>query len=227
MTLILNLIATSVGRPAYLGDWQGEHVTSGIRKTPLTDPTVAVSPTNIAGDQQADLTVHGGIDRVAYVYSADHWWWWKEEANFDAKPASFGENLTVSGADEQQVRIGDRFLWGPVLLEVNSPRGPCHKFALLTERSDMGPRMTASARTGWYCRAIETGIAPTVGALVRVLTDEAMPSVAETFIAAYQARSPIALLDKVITAPALNEEWRSSLIEKRKRKLENGPASTA
>lgn len=225
MTLILSLLATSVGRPAYLGDWQGERVISGIRKTPLSEFTVAVRQTNIDGDEQADLSVHGGIDGAVYTYSADNWRWWQEEASFSAAPASFGENLTVSGADDDAVRIGDRFLWGQVLLEVSMPRGPCYKFALLTGRQDLGARMTVSGRSGWYSRVLTTGTAPTHGALARIATDESMPSVRETFAALHNPRTPIKTLDKVLAAPALNEGWRETILAKRNRKSENGPAN--
>jgi MOSC domain-containing protein YiiM len=73
MTLILNLMAVSVGKPAPLGDWHGEPVTSAIRKAPLAVPTATVGETNIEGDGQADLTVHGGPDKAVYAYPADHY----------------------------------------------------------------------------------------------------------------------------------------------------------
>ena len=217
MSLILNLLAVSVGKPAPLGEWHGEPVTSAIRKTPLEEaPAVAVGATNIAGDAQADLTVHGGPDKAVYAYPAVHWPWWKAEAGFDAAPASFGENLTVQGGDEHVVRIGDRFAWGEVVLEVSQPRSPCFKFAMLTGREDMGARMTVAARTGWYFRVAQTGEAPTRGELRRVATDETMPSVHEAFTAVYHPRVRSDVLDKVMAAPALSRDWRSGLLKRLK-----------
>ena len=216
MTLILRLLGVSVGKPALLGDWHGEPVTSAIRKAPLTAAAVAVGATNIEGDGQADLTVHGGPDKAVYAYPADHWPWWKTEAGFDAARASFGENLTLQGGDEHAVRIGDRFAWGHVVLEVSQPRSPCFKFAMLTGREDMGARMTVSARTGWYFRVVQTGEATTQGELRRIATDESMPSVHEAFAAVYHPRVRSDVLDKVMAAPALSRDWRGGLLKRLK-----------
>ena len=190
MGLVLDLLATSVGHPAHLGVWQGESVTSSIRKLPLAIPSIAVGPTNIDGDEQTDLSVHGGVDKAVYAYPADHWPWWKTAADFDAAPASFGENLTLRGTDEDTVRIGDRFQWGKVALEVSVPRAPCFKFVMLTGRQDLATRMTVSGRTGWYFRVIEPGVAPTSGRLERTSTNEAMPTVREAFMALFHPRIP-------------------------------------
>ena len=210
----LDLLAVSVGMPAPLGLWHGERIVSGIKKTPLGAPSVIVGATNIAGDGQADLTVHGGADKAIYAYPADHWPWWHSEAKFTAAVASFGENLTLKGADEHAVRIGDRFAWGPVTLEVSQPRAPCFKFAMLTGREDLGARMTLSGRTGWYFRVTEPGEAPTSGALTRTHTDETMPTVHEAFTAVYHPRVMSDVIEKVRTAPALSVAWRSGILER-------------
>jgi len=216
MSLELELLAVSVGMPAPLGVWQGERIISGIRKMQVDGDTVAAGDTNIAGDGQADLSVHGGPDKAIYAYSADHWPWWKAEAGFDAAPAAFGENLTVRGADEHAVRIGDIFQWGAVRLEVAQPRAPCFKFAMLTGREDMGARMTVSGRTGWYFRVLETGTAPVCGTLKRMATNEAMPSVHEAFVAIYHPRVRSDAIEKVLAAPALSRDWRGGLLKRLK-----------
>ena len=214
MTLSLELLAVSVGMPAPLGVWQGEEIVSGIRKHVVAGDTVTVGSTNIAGDGQADLSVHGGPDKAIYAYPADHWPWWKEQAQFDGAPASFGENLTVRGADEHAVRIGDRFAWGGVTLEVSQPRSPCFKFSMLTAREDMGARMTISGRTGWYFRVLETGTAPVRGPLARVESNAAMPTVHEAFVAVYHPRVRSDAIEKVLAAPALSSAWRGGLIRR-------------
>jgi MOSC domain-containing protein YiiM len=216
MTLILNLLAVSVGMPAPLGVWRGEPVTSAIRKATVSVPAVAVTETNIAGDGQADLSVHGGPDKAVYAYPADNWPWWKDEAAFESRPASFGENLTLQGGDEHAVRIGDRFAWGPVLLEVSQPRSPCFKFAMLTGREDMGGRMTVSGRTGWYFRVLQTGEAPAQGELCRTLTNEEMPTVYEAFIAVMHPRVRSDIVEKTLVAPALSFAWRDGLLRRLK-----------
>lgn len=212
MSLALKLLSVNAGRPAYLGEWQGEPVISSIAKAPVADATIGVGVLNIEGDEQADLTVHGGADKAVYAYPADHWPWWKAQAGFETRAASFGENLTVYGADEDVVRIGDEFKWGDVLLQVSEPRAPCFKFMMYSGRADLAARMTVSARTGWYFRVLETGRAPTHGALSRTATDAAMPSVREAFIARLHPRQPRELIERVIAAPALARSWRAGLM---------------
>lgn len=211
MNLTVELKATSVGKPAPLGEWQGEPVISSIRKTPLTIPIVFVDHTNIEGDQQSDLTVHGGVDKAVYAYSADHWPWWQSAAGYAAGFAGFGENLTIAGASEDEIRIGDNFTWGEVVLEVSQPRAPCYKFVMLTERKEMAARMTVSARTGWYFRVKKTGIAPTSGSLTRISSDPARPSVKETFMAMFHPRVADDVIERVLSASSLNKDWRADV----------------
>lgn len=214
MSLVLKLIATSVGMPAPLGVWHDEEVVSGIRKAPLQSPAVAVGATNIVGDGQADLTVHGGPDKAVYAYPSDHWPWWKEKARFDAAVASFGENLTVEGADEHAIRIGDRFAWGATELEVSQPRAPCFKFTMLTAREDMAAYMTVSARTGWYFRVLKEGDAPTQGELTRTHTNDEMPTVYEAFTAVFHPRVMSDMIERVVNAPPLARDWRFAVLRR-------------
>jgi MOSC domain-containing protein YiiM len=208
----LNLLCVSVGVPAPLGVWQGEAVASGIRKSPVPQPSIRVGCTNLEGDGQADMSVHGGVDKAVYAYPVDRWDWWKNEAGFAAHAASFGENLTLQGADEEALRIGDRFSWGTdVVLEVSQPRAPCFKFALMTGREDLPGRMTVSGRTGWYFRVVKDGLAPTRGRLDLIVSDAGMPTVREAFLAMVQPRVSSDVLERVLGAPALAESWRKGL----------------
>src|SRR5262249_4951297 len=111
-SLALPILSVNVGLPAPLGTVNGRPVLSGIRKTPLTGESAQLSRTNLDGEAQADLSVHGGPDKAVYAYPAGHWPSWKAEHGLEAGPASFGENLTLGGALEDELRIGDIFAWG-------------------------------------------------------------------------------------------------------------------
>jgi MOSC domain-containing protein YiiM len=216
----MRLLATSVGRPRIIGAIHDAPVLSGIVKHVVTNDTVFVGATNIAGDEQADLSVHGGPDKAIYLYPADHWPWWEREHDLACAPASFGENLTLEGANETDMRIGDRLRWGDAILEVSQPRGPCYKLGLFA-RPDAPQLMTISGRSGWYCRVIVEGHAPTRGEIARIPTNEG-PSVRDAFFAVYHPRTPRALVAAVAAAPALAESWRHAA-EKR---LAERPDST-
>jgi MOSC domain-containing protein YiiM len=205
----MRLLATSVGRPRFIGSANGRPVLSGIVKTRVTDDTIFVGATNIAGDEQADLTVHGGPDKAVYLYPSEHWPWWENAHGIPCRANSFGENLTLEGADETEIHIGDRLRWGDALLEVSQPRGPCYKLGI-SLREDAPMRMTVSARCGWYCRVVIEGQAPVSGEIARV-HESASPNVRDAFVALYHPRVPRALLEAVHAAPALAESWKSAV----------------
>ncbi len=206
----LRILSVNVGRPRLLSAPGQQSVLSGIAKQPVAQGRVFVGRTNIDGDGQADLSVHGGIDKAIYAYPADHRSWW-EAQGIAAGPAALGENLTLSGADEDEVAIGDRFRWGEAILEVSQPRGPCFKLGMYTGRPDAPQLMTVSGRCGWYFRVVSEGEAPVVEACCARVLASSGPSVRNAFSAAYDPRTPIESLERVFAAPALAASWREAV----------------
>jgi MOSC domain-containing protein YiiM len=206
----LRLLSVCVGRPKVIAHINGESVRSGIAKLPVVHDSVFVGTTNIAGDRQADLSVHGGPDKAVYAYPADNWRWWETEQTLPCMPNTFGENLTLEGADEMQVSIGDRFRWGDAELEVSQPRGPCYKLALHTRRANTPSIMTISARSGWYLRVTREGEAPPHGTLTRIHASGG-PSVRDAFVAAYHPRISETDRRAVFEIPELAENWRAAV----------------
>lgn len=137
--------------------WRGQTVRTGIFKAPA-DGRVRVHHLGLAGDEQADLKVHGGPLKAVYVYASEHYAFWREELPGTALPwGAFGENLTVSGLSEAGVHVGDRFRIGTALLAATKPRFPCYKLGIRFGREDIIDRFLASGRTGFYLRALDEG----------------------------------------------------------------------
>lgn len=154
----IELLSVRVGKPAPLATTtDGDVVWSAIVKQPMTSPTIALGAINLQGDDQADRTVHGGVDKAVYAYSAEHFAAWSLELDQPIGPGAFGENLTITGATESDVAIGDRWQWGDAVVEITQPRWPCFKLTLHRGVRDIGARMKATGRTGWYLRVIQTG----------------------------------------------------------------------
>src|SRR4051794_40318097 len=105
----MQLLSVNVGRPRTLV-WQGRTIETSIFKQPVVGP-VALVGTSLTGDQQADLTVHGGPDKAVYAYDKAHYDTWRTllPAWTDWTPGLFGENLTTEGLLETEVRVGDVF----------------------------------------------------------------------------------------------------------------------
>jgi len=125
------------------------------------DEAVFVRSLGLEGDEQADLAVHGGVDKAVYAYPSANYPLWHQEFPEHVRiwgPGSLGENLTLSGFDETNVNIGDVFKIGSAVLEVTQPRKPCFKLALrFSGDQRIAPRMIREARTGWYFRVIQEG----------------------------------------------------------------------
>jgi MOSC domain-containing protein YiiM len=119
---------------------------------------VRVGRLNLDGDAQADRRYHGGPDMAVLAYSSDHYPRWHSELAWPDLPlGAFGENLSVSGATEETVCIGDVWSAGTALLQVASPRKPCRKISSYWGRPDLLQRVHESGRIGWYLRVIGEG----------------------------------------------------------------------
>ena len=144
----------SIGKPRTVVH-DGRDVETGIYKSPVDGP-VRVTKTGIIGDGQADLSVHGGRDKAVYAYPLKHYPTWAAELGVDElEPSQFGENLAITGIDEDAVRIGDRFRFGSVVAVVAQPRLPCFKLGIRMGDPGFPPRFLQSGRLGIYLR-VET-----------------------------------------------------------------------
>lgn len=211
----VRLIAVNVGTPVPLtGDRTGKVTLTGIVKHTVLTPVVAVGFTNIAGDRQADLKNHGGPDKAVYCYSHDHLAAWRGEIGYpDERQAPFGENLSLSGTTEDDVHIGDRWQWGGVVLEVAQPRWPCFKLGLHAQRHMLPAELIESERSGWYCRVVVEGEAPTSGTLILLHRDDGAPTVHDAFQAAKGAL-PRELALQIAQTPTLAQRWRDMILRR-------------
>ena len=113
---------------------------------------------NIDGDQQSDLTVHGGTAKAVYCYPSEHYAYWRDELpGVDLPWGVFGENLTTEGLLETDVSIGDRFRAGTAEFLVTQPRQPCFKLGIRFGREDIIRRFWASGRPGFYVAVVREG----------------------------------------------------------------------
>ena len=152
----MKLISVNVGLPRDV-NWQGKVVRTSIWKNPVAGP-IRVSKLNLEGDQQSDLSVHGGADKAVYVYPSEHYSYWRNAlADIELPWGAFGENFTTEGILEDHVRIGDRLQIGSAEFVVTQPRMPCFKLGIRFNRLDMVKRFLKSKRTGFYFAVLREG----------------------------------------------------------------------
>ena len=147
--------SVNVGRPRAVATGR-RTVSTAIWKTPV-EGRVAARGVNLAGDDQADRTVHGGPDKAIYAYAGEEIRLWESELHRDLGPAPFGENLTTEGLDVSGALVGERWRVGTTLLEVVQPRLPCFKLGLRMGDPTFLKRFALAARPGAYLRIVEEG----------------------------------------------------------------------
>ncbi|HIV71873.1 MAG TPA: MOSC domain-containing protein [Candidatus Aquabacterium excrementipullorum] len=167
MTSPRQLLSVNVAQARHL-TIDGRQILTAIDKQPvstLETPTrIAVAALGLAGDEQADPTVHGGPSKAVYAYPHEHYAFWQTvlaqagKAGWGdaAKHGLLGENLTITGLLETDAYIGDVLRFPDCALAVSEPRQPCYKLEdkLFRQASKM---MVQSAFCGFYLAVRQGG----------------------------------------------------------------------
>lgn len=201
---VLSVNAGSVRTVRY----NGKDVTTGIFKQPVAG-SVAVGGVNLAGDDQADRSVHGGPDRAVYAYASEDYAWWNRELDRDVPPGTFGENLTTQGVDVHAALIGERWRIGSVVLQVTTPRFPCYKLAMKMDDPTFVKRFSAALRLGSYMSIVTEGTLERGDAIEVVHRPSHAMTIAEM--------SKIYLFERQrlreLLVPDIPDEWRQWIVE--------------
>jgi len=155
-------IQTGKVRPLRVGE---RTLMSAIGKSPV-DGAVTVGPLGLAGDEQADLSVHGGLSKAVYALPSEHLAWWQQQRQargvtlFEETlaPGYLGENLSLQGLLEHEVFIGDILRFEEVTLRVTQPREPCSKFNAVMGYAQAAKDMVQSSRSGFYLAVDVAGL---------------------------------------------------------------------
>lgn len=148
-------------RPLLTG---GRKILTAIGKRAVAGP-VAVNRLGLQGDEQADLSVHGGLDKAVYAYPLEHYDLWRQQRKvhgvslFDEvlPPGFVGENLSISGLLEHEVWIGDELHFSDCVLRVTAPREPCFKFNAVMGYKQAAKDMAVAGCCGFYLAVDKVG----------------------------------------------------------------------
>ncbi len=166
----MRLLSISAGKVAPLfGNHHPDYksVASAIHKKVVSDlenpASVEITALGVRGDEQADPSVHGGIEKAIYVYPAEHYAFWNELLTRETKKSTslqhgaIGENFTTEGLLETDVFVGDKLLIGDLEFVVVKLREPCFKFNAAVGYKGASKAMLQSGFSGWYLRVLKTG----------------------------------------------------------------------
>jgi MOSC domain-containing protein YiiM len=209
----MKLLSVNVSLPKEVEHERGT-VQTGIFKEPVAG-RVMLRTLNLDGDGQADLENHGGIHRAVYAYSIEnHDYWRRELGRTDLSFGQFGENFTVEGMTEDDVRIGDVFRVGDALIEVTQPRPPCFKLGIKMGIARFPKLFLASGRVGFYLRVLQEGEVGAGDEFVRIDSDPEPMTVREMSRLHFFEPENLEGAKRALRLRALSPGWRGSFEER-------------
>ena len=208
----MRLLSLNVGLPRQVR-FQGELVTTGIFKKPVQG-SVRLRKLNLEGDKQADLKVHGGVDKAVYAYAGEHYDYWRQELPDMSLPwGMFGENFTTEGMFEESVNIGDQFKVGTANLIATQPRMPCYKLGVKFGNMDMIKRFLASGLTGVYFKVMKEGELEQGDEIKLIKKDENSVTVKDIVRIYTIDKDDIQTIERAIKIKDLPNGWRYHFIK--------------
>lgn len=152
----MTILSIQVGKPKRQVTHDGKEWRSGIYKEPVLGPVWA-GKTNLDGDGQQNLNVHGGPDRPVLIVARSGYAHWEQHLAKELPNGAFGENLTVDGQAEDSICLGDVWRSKNVVMEVSQPRLPCNNLSRRLGEEGIHLKIMATYRCGWYLRVLEEG----------------------------------------------------------------------
>lgn len=153
----MRVISTNLGKPTTF-ERNGKKEETGIFKYPTND-ALSLGKTDVKNDTVIDRKHHGGENKACYLFSANQYPYWKAlYPKLDWDWGMFGENLTIEGLKEDELRIGDIFKIGTAIVQVSQPREPCYKLGLRFGNQAILKQFIEHNHPGTYVRIIEEGV---------------------------------------------------------------------
>lgn len=212
----MRILSVNVGssRPVSI---KHKQVQTGIYKVPANG-AVQVGKFGLQGDVLVEPRKMGLEHHAVYAYPFEHYAYWQQELQREEPfvMGQFGENLTVTGLLEEEVRIGDIFRFGNTVLQVAQPRIPCAK---LNERMGLrfAPMFLASRKVGYYLRVLQVGTIATNDTIELIERDMNSPTMEEFVRVSQYEYWDAQGLKHLLQARDLMPAWREIIEDKLKR----------
>ena len=208
----MKLVSIQVSKPKFV-DYRGDVLATGIYKEPI-EGRVMLRELNLDGDGQADLQAHGGTYKAVYCYPQEHYAYWSNELNRDdLTNGQFGENFTVEGMLETDVKVGDIYRVGDALVQVTQPRVPCFKLAHKMGIPTFVKDFLKANKSGFYLRVLEEGEVGAGDEITLETPDPVGMSVAEINYLLYFDKKNVAQAKRALGIEGMSPGWRGSFEE--------------
>ncbi|RKN78125.1 MOSC domain-containing protein [Ulvibacterium marinum] len=206
----MRIISTNIGQPTTIL-WNNKKEQTGIFKYPVSEP-LFLEKESVAQDTISNRKVHGGVHKACYLFSMDQYPYWKGlYPHLEWNWGMFGENLTIEGLDETQIRIGDIFRIGTALVQVSQSREPCYKLGVRFGNQDILRQFIDHGYSGAYVRILEEGQVRTGDILQLEQASENPLTVKQFFNFLFERKKNPDILQLAIANTALPERKRERL----------------
>ncbi|WP_416147811.1 MOSC domain-containing protein [Salipaludibacillus sp. HK11] len=206
------LVSINVGMPRNMQNHEKELLT-GIHKQEVNKP-IFLSKENFAGDGQADLVHHGGVDKAVCVYSYNHYPYWTNKLQIPLSYGAFGENITVNGLTEEEVCIGDVYQLGETQVQVTQPRQPCHKLAKRYKEPKLPLWFQDSGYTGYYFRVLQEGLVSKDMSIKLIRKHPKNVTISFANQIMHHDKKNIEGINKILEVDELSASWRETLAKR-------------
>lgn len=214
----MKIISINIGKPQIITVNDKEELTGYFKKPVNQSAFLGID--GVKNDTVIDKIHHGGKDKACYLYSCNHYNFWKKKyANLNWDFGMFGENLTIEGLDESQLRIGDVYSIGDALIQVSQPRQPCYKMGIKFNDPNIVPEFRDAPYPGVYVRVLKEGHVNNGDEFHLTASDKNAHSVLEIYELLYQTNPDKNEIQKAMKNEFLSDSAKKYLIEKQKPQL--------
>lgn len=175
---------------------------------------ISIGANGIETDRQADLRVHGGPEKAVHLYPAGHYRALAKQFPEIAGlliPGCLGENISVDGLDETQVRVGDIWQLGSAHLQLCQPRNPCWKIDERLGIEGVAEYIARHFLTGWYWRVVQSGTASPTDPLIRLSTNPGNPTLRQAMELWSTHRPDMDELERLCLSEGIAVHWQNKI----------------
>ncbi len=206
----MKVISTNIGNPTTI-TWKGKVEQTGIFKYP-TSEALFLGKTDVLKDTVIDRKNHAGTNKACYLFSADQYPYWKKlYTQLEWDWGMFGENLTIAGLNEDEIRIGDIYKTGGALVQISQPREPCYKLGVRFGTQEILKQFIDRAFPGTYVRILQEGEVKTTDELLLVERSKNTLTVKQFYELLYVKKKDLEIVKLAINNPSLPEYKKARL----------------
>ena len=206
----MKVIATNLGKTTTV-QWRGRSIQTGIYKYPVSEPLL-LEKEDVAKDTVIDRKHHGGEFKACYLFSADYYPEWKAKyPHLEWDWGMFGENLTVSGLNEDLLYVGDIYTLGTAKIQITEPRQPCHKLGIRFGDQGVIQEFINYGHPGTYVRILEEGEVNTGDEMILEHSDPNPLSISQYNILVNSRDKDLNLVRLAVNNESIREKKRKAL----------------